>query len=250
MLWYKSWLETRWRFLIGLALLVCSAASTVLFYPQVLQLLPLVPKDPGGPLGERIRETAELIRDYRGYVWAKWYRENGMQWSTLFAILLGTAGVLSPAAGRMFTLSLPVSRRRVIAIRALTGLGELFVLALLPSLIIPLFSPAIGQTFSVAAAVVHTFCLFTTVSIFFFFAFLLSTMFDDVWRPLLIALGVAVVLSVLDRALPFPYGLYRVMSAEAYFRTAHVPWVGLLASAGISAALYFGAASNIVRRDF
>ena len=30
MLWYKSWLETRWRFLIGLVLLMLSACGTVL----------------------------------------------------------------------------------------------------------------------------------------------------------------------------------------------------------------------------
>jgi hypothetical protein len=32
MLWYKSWMETRWRFLIGLAVLMLSAASTVLVF--------------------------------------------------------------------------------------------------------------------------------------------------------------------------------------------------------------------------
>ena len=31
MLWYKAWLETRWRFLIGLAVLVCSAVAAVPF---------------------------------------------------------------------------------------------------------------------------------------------------------------------------------------------------------------------------
>ena len=41
MLWYKSWLETRWRFLIGLALLMLSACGTVLAYPAVQELLPL-----------------------------------------------------------------------------------------------------------------------------------------------------------------------------------------------------------------
>ncbi len=43
MLWYKSWLETRWRFIIGLVVLMCSAAGTVLAYPKVIKLMPLVP---------------------------------------------------------------------------------------------------------------------------------------------------------------------------------------------------------------
>ena len=41
MIWYKAWLETRWQFLIGLAVLLCSAASTVLIRPEMLKLLPL-----------------------------------------------------------------------------------------------------------------------------------------------------------------------------------------------------------------
>ena len=69
MLWYKAWLETRWRFLIGLVLLMCSAAGVVLVYPRVMQLLPLVPAaDAGGEIGRRIREGAVLAREYRGYV--------------------------------------------------------------------------------------------------------------------------------------------------------------------------------------
>ena len=58
MLWYKSWLETRWRFLIGLALLMLvglrPSCST---YPAVMRLLPLASAiDGGGEIGRRIRE--------------------------------------------------------------------------------------------------------------------------------------------------------------------------------------------------
>ena len=51
---------------------------------------------------------------------------------TLFAVLLGTGGLLSQASGggALFTLSLPVSRNRLLGVRAATGLAELLVLAL------------------------------------------------------------------------------------------------------------------------
>ena len=84
MLWYKSWLETRWRFLIGLGLSVCSAVSVVLFYPRMMELMALVPNvDVGGELGRKIRESVELAREYRGYVWTQWFGRNQMQMSTL-----------------------------------------------------------------------------------------------------------------------------------------------------------------------
>ena len=138
MLWYKSWLETRWRFLIGLALLMLlRLRHRARRIPKCMKLLPLAPRvDLSGELGRRIAEAVELSRSYRGYVWSQWFRQNMPQMWTLFAVLLGTGGLLSQASGggALFTLSLPVSRNRLLGVRAATGLAELLVLALVPSL--------------------------------------------------------------------------------------------------------------------
>src|SRR5258707_3470285 len=159
MLWYKAWLETRWRFLIGLGLVLCSAGATVFAYPKVLELLKMVPTaDLSGELGRRINEAAILARDYRGYVWSNWFRQNLMQMWTIFAVLLGTGGLLSQVSGggALFTLSLPASRPRLLAVRAATGLVELLVLAVVPSLLIPLLSPAVGPTSGLGGTLVHS----------------------------------------------------------------------------------------------
>src|SRR5215831_7949906 len=108
MLWYKSWLETRWQFLIGLVLLMCSAAGAVLAYPRVMKLIPLVPAlNFSGEIGRQIRESAELAREYRGYVWSEWFAKNLSEMWTFFAVLLGTGGLPSQASGdaALFTLS-------------------------------------------------------------------------------------------------------------------------------------------------
>ena len=251
MLWYKSWLETRWRFLIGLGMLICSAATLVLTYPQVIKLLPMVPTNLSGPLGERIREAAELSRSYRGYIWSQWFRQNLSQWSTLFAILLGTAALLVQSGGDLFTLSLPVSRARLLGVRAATGLAELFAIALIPSLLIPIVSPAIGESFGVGSAFLHGVCVFIATSVFFSIALLLSTVFSDAWRPLLITFAVALGLGLIDQFLRNPsFSLYGVMIAESYFRSGRVPWSGLLGSAAASMAFFCAAVVNIQRRDF
>jgi hypothetical protein len=255
MLWYKSWLETRWRFMIGLGLLMCSAAGVVLTYPKVLQLMPLVPNvDIGGELGRRIREAAELAREYRGYVWSQGFGLNLPQMITLFAVLLGTGGLASQGAGgaALFTLSMPASRTRLLGVRAAVGLAELLVLAVIPSLLIPLLSPAIGQTYGIGATLVHSACLFVAGAAFFSLALLLSTIFTDVWRPLLIALSVAIGLALGGEVLRdlSKYTIFGVMSGETYFRTRALPWGGLLAGAALSLALLYGAAVNFARRDF
>jgi ABC-2 type transport system permease protein len=255
MLWYKAWLETRWRFLIGLAVLMCSAAGVVLAYPRMVELMGMVPAiDTGGELGRQIRESLELARDYRGYVWSQWFLKNMSQQWVLFAALLGTGGLLSRHAGggTLFTLSLPVSRQRLFGIRAATGLAELLVLALVPSLLLPLLSPAVGHVYGLGDALIHASCLFVAGSVFFSLALLLSTVFNDMWRPWLIVVFGAVVLSLLEQMSHelSRYGLFRVISAESYFRGGNLPWLGLLAAAGVSVAALYAATTNITRRDF
>jgi ABC-type transport system involved in multi-copper enzyme maturation permease subunit len=232
-----------------------SAASTVLVYPEVVKLLPAVPKfDLGGEIGRRIAEAMELARDYRGYVWSQWFMQNMPQMWGLFAVLLGTGGLLSQASGggALFTLSLPASRNRLVGIRAATGLAELLVLAFVPSLLLPVLSPAIGQTYGIGDALVHSACMFTAGAVFFSLAFLLSTVFSDVWRPLLIVLCLVVVLAIFEQFFRdlSRYSLFRVMSAEVYFRGGGLPWLGLLASAAVSVAMLYASARNIARQDF
>src|SRR5438093_12928437 len=121
MLWHKAWLETRWRFIVGLVLLVFSACGSVLAYPRVDELLASAPKvEMGGVVGRQVREVLELAREYRGYIWAQFFRQNLIQMWTLFAVLLGSGSVLSQAfgGGTLFTLSLPATRSRLVAARA------------------------------------------------------------------------------------------------------------------------------------
>ena len=255
MLWYKSWLETRWRFVIGLVLLVLSACGTVLAYPRVMQLLSAAPRvDASGVIGRQISESVELARSYRGYVWSQWYGQNLMQLWTFFAMLLASGSALSPAygGGTLFTLSLPVTRQQLLGVRAATGLAELLLLAFVPSLLIPMLSPAVGQSYSVGDALVHGTCLFVAGAAFFSLAFLLSTVFSDLWRPLLIACSIAVVLSLVGQVFPdvSRYSIFSVMNGAVYFRGGGLPWLGLLAGAALSVAMLSVATRNIARQDF
>lgn len=255
MLWYKSWLETRWRFVIGLVLLALSAAAAVFAYPRVMQLMPLVPAiDVGGEIGRRIREAADLSRTYDGYVWSQWLRKNMTQMITLFAVLLGTGGLLSQASGggALFTLSLPASRGRLLGVRAATGLVELLLLAMVPPLLLPLLSPGVGETYAVQDALVHGACMFLAGAVFFSLASLLSTVFSDVWRPALIVCFAAGVLALCEPFVPAlsRYSIFRVMNGETYFRGRGLPWLGLLTSAGVSMATLYAAIRNIARQDF
>jgi hypothetical protein len=252
MLWYKAFLDTRGRFLVGLALLPCAAIFMVLTYPRVIALLPSVSGiDTSGPIGQQIGEAIDLARDYRGYVWSQWFRQTPTSTSALFAALLGTGGLVSASGGSLFMLSLPATRMQLMAVRAGSGLAQWLVLAVVSSLAIPLSSPAIAESYHVGTALVHALCVFTGGAVIYSLALFLSTLFGDLWRPWLIALAVAMPITFAEQmARSSTVGLSAAMTGEQYFRTGQLPWAALTVAAAASAALLYAAALNFARRDF
>ena len=256
MLWHKSWLDTRWQFLIGLVLVVLSACGAVITYPRVAHLMPVADSiNPGGGLiGREVREALELARTYRGYIWSQTFRQNLLQMATLFAALLGSGNpfLQGSKGASMFTLSLPVTRTRLLGVRAAAGLSELLALAVAPAIVLTVFSVGIGQSYSIVDAIAHAICLFFASSVFFSLAFLLSTQFTDLCRPWLLACGIAIVVGLCEMVVPQlgRHGIFAVMSGETYFRNGALPWLGLFASAAASATMLYVAAQNLARQDF
>src|SRR5438445_8142246 len=98
MLWYKSWLETRWPFLIGFCVLTVMAIGHVFEFRTVQSALPAAKaldlSQARGPIGDAIRRAIDVERDFRGFIWWQWFRQNLSQTGTFFAILLGIGGQL------------------------------------------------------------------------------------------------------------------------------------------------------------
>lgn len=256
MLWYKAWLDTRWRFVVGLMVLVVLGCGTAFDWAaaSAISARATDAMDTSTALGRRLKEAIELTRDYRGHVWLQWFRQNLSQVGTLVAALLGRGGIAAgtPNGSALFTLSLPISRAQLIGARAAVGFLQLFAIVLAASLVIPLMAPAVGQHYGLAETIVHCVCAFAAVAVFFSLALLLSTMFDDLWRPFLLTCALAVFLAVGELVLRdlSTYGVFRLMSGESYFRTGRVPWAGIAIVAVISAGLIGAAAVNLDRRDF
>lgn len=254
MLWHKAWLETRSRFFAGLAIITLMACGAVFTYPKVQSLMPqLSTVDPGTALGRTILEAAQLSRDYRGFIWSQWYRENLPEVWTIFAVLLAAGSPLAPGTkGSIFTLTLPVSRADVLWTRAAVGLTQLFAIALLPAFVIVLASPGVGQRYALTDVAVHTLCLFAGGTVFYGLSFLLSAMLDDLWRPLLGALAIAVALALTELLWSGAetLGLYRVMSGELYFRSGTLPWMGLTVSVGLALTMLYTATRIAAQRDY
>src|SRR5207245_2035776 len=121
-----------------------------------------------------------------------------------------------------------------------------------PSMLIPLLSPSIGESYAASSALVHGVCIFVGGAVFFSLAVLLSTVFTDFWRPLLVAFAIALVGGLFELVLvgPTRFGTFCTMTGENYFRTGEVPWAGLAANAAMAGAMLYGAGMNLARRDF
>jgi ABC-type transport system involved in multi-copper enzyme maturation permease subunit len=257
MLWQKAWLETRWRFVSALLILTVLAAGDVYEYLATQRLLPRINVTSAAPgdeilgVGAAIREAVELQKDFRGFIWYQVFRQNLTQMGVFFGIFLGCGGLISETSkgSALFTLSLPVTRKQIFSTRSGTGLAELAVVAMIPPLAISLLAPTIGQRFSITDALAHGLCIFVVGTVFFSLASFLSTLFADIWRPLLISIGIACFAVMLAVAAP-QWSIFSVMSGESYFRNGTLPWTGFLTSAVIAAALLYSAAETMERRDF
>ncbi len=254
MLRHKSWIDTRSRFLLGLGILLVFACGTALSFSAVQRLAASLPE--GITLGsdalqQELQESLELISTFPGYAWSEWFAGNSPLLLTIFAALLGSGSPLvKSGSGALFSLALPVSRRRWIFARAETGLAELFVLALAPGLAIVALAPLADGQFALLDAVVYGLCSFVVASLFFAVAVFFSTLFNDVWRPLLLTCVVAIALAAAETALSETHGLFQAMGGQSYFYDGALPWAELLLSAAGAAALIYAAAANIARRDF
>jgi ABC-2 type transport system permease protein len=253
MLWYKHWLETRWRFFTGLAVLTALSAVMVFTEPLTSSAMDNF-QDPGGMIGDILREQIAISKTYEGYVWVQWFGKNLLFGWILLAILIGVGGVVTESSrgGALFTLSLPVTRRRMLAVRAATGVSELAALALVPSLLIPLLSLLIGETYSVTETIVYVMLMVTGGIVFFAFSILLSTIFSDKMKPIVVGLVAVFILeaaSLLVRKFA-PYSITKIMSGASYFRTGELPWMGLAASLAVAAVMFYLSLRIVERRDF
>jgi hypothetical protein len=250
MLWYKAWVDTRWRFLLSLALLLVLACGSSLTFPQVRDFLgsmqlPVVPDE---ETAAAFRESLEFMRTFRGYAWSQWFSQSFPVLLTILAALLGSGNPLvKGGSGALFSLALPVARGRWIGTRAGTALGELFVIALVPSLAFAVLAPAVGEQFAVTEAIAYGLSAFAGASFFLGLAVLLSTLFNDVWRPLLLTCVGALVVAVV---VPHDYGLFQAMGGRSYFFSGTLAWPVLIVSAAGAAGLIYAATARIARRDF
>jgi hypothetical protein len=230
MLWYKGWLETRFKVLVVVA-----------FMGLILTL---------AYSGEGVRTPASI---------------NGFVISTMFLgvttpVLLAGAGITTQPAvkatkglhGSMhFTLSLPVSRLGLLAVRA--GLGWLEMAAVFGAWCCALWIlfPVLREVATAAELFEHEVAFVACASGLYAINVLLATFLDDLWRTYgsMIASGALWWLSN-HTPLPASANIFRAMGEASPLFAHTMPWTAMAFSFGLTATLFLAALKIVQAREY
>ena len=240
----KAWSESRNRFFASLGLLLILVGYSVLGGPQFLQGLAI--NHPDEPL------------PYSGYIWMILFDFYLQGFWIACAFILGLGGIWRERATGVaaFTLSLPVTRKDLVLIRAAVAILESFVIALIPCLLIPLFSSVTGNHYPLAQSL--AFALFLVVGglVFVGLSVLLSLLFDGEYTAFVFGMcAIAIVFFAFKARSIHRWSIFDVMSGARHIDlTTHlllsIPWLGLTISVLISILLLSASVQITRSQDF
>jgi hypothetical protein len=218
MLLYKGWLETRWRML--------SALGWVGFC-----LLPWVPESDSGRAAVLTGMIAILLAGAGTVTQVPLRATKGLHGSTLF------------------TLSLPVSRFRLLAARA--GLGWLEMTAAIAAWYAGVWFLYPKAIATVAVTLESAGVLVVCASCLYAVTLLLATFLDDQWR-LWCSMSVFAALWWLSNHTRFPASanVFRAMGDGLPLVTHTMPWTAMAFSLELAAILFFAALKVVQLREY
>lgn len=257
MLFYKAWLESRIRFFAGLLAVVAVCIVYIRLHPI---LIPGWVMAMGQPKEPKPWWLSLGIHEYGFYLWHFLFENKLQQVLVLFAVLFGLGGLSREGTTgvALYSLGLPISRRRWLISRILVALMESGVLALSAVLAVAGASASIHQPFSLREVSLHCALMFAGAIVFTAVGILLSSLFrgEQLAQLLIVALLLLpyVILQEFNRG-PHPswqnfVNIAGVLSGPWNLTWASIPWVGLVVAWLLAGALFWLSAFQGDRVDF
>jgi ABC-2 type transport system permease protein len=184
MLWYKAWLETRSRFLLSLLNIVALCSFNVYHGNE------------GAMPYTKLEYYYIVLHGGHSMLCMLW---------VLAVTLLAMGGLLrEKAVGTApFTLALPVSRARLVAVRISMVLGQAMALIIVPWTAMFLIGTLNGKAHSLQQAFFHIVLLAGGGVVFLGTALLISSLVEGEYTAPLVSFGVLIAISALLRNSPF-----------------------------------------------
>jgi hypothetical protein len=235
MLWFKGWLESRYRLLFSLAFFG-------IFLIQARVMSGTAP-----PEGVK-QDPLKVFAITQVFLVA-----------TLCSMVAGAGIVTQPAlqgtkglhGSMVFTLSMPVSRFRLLAVRAAIGwlemAGGIATMSFALWIVFPVVRAAatLPEMFDYAAA------LIACGSALYFISVLLATFLEEQWRVWgsLLAMG-ALWWLFTKTSLPPSLSIFRAMGEGSPLFTHAMPWLAMGVSTGLAAICFFAALKIVQLREY
>jgi hypothetical protein len=235
MFWYKGWLETRFKllFLVGFATLL-------LFFQYSVRNAATPPGGKNPALGFVMFSTPGLV--------------------LMLCAILGGAGIATQPSfqaskglhgSMLFTLSLPVSRLRLLAIRASIGWLEVAGVVVALCCGMWLVSPVFRAMSTFAEMMEYAGTLIACATALYCLSVLLATFLDDQWRAWGTMLAsVALWWLSINTPLPASANIFRAMREGSPLLAHTVPWTAMAFSLGLAAILFFAAMKVVQTREY
>lgn len=227
MLWYKNWLETRWRLAFGAAIYT---AELILMHGRV-----------GASANVAVAIGA------LSFLWI------------FSSVMFAGTGIKTQSAGlstmkglhgsTYFTLSLPVSRFTLFGVRTIFGLAQLGVTIVLVHLALWVDLPILRAGITAPDALRYGLATFACCLVFYCLSALLAVYFDSSWQLYgsMIAIGGS---WWLTRNFQSDFNLFRVFRDGNPLLTHMIPWPAMTTSFAISAILLLVTLMVIQTQDF
>jgi hypothetical protein len=230
MLWYKGWLETRLRLLFSIALV-----------SLVLYLLPWTrnAEAKGAPVFLQTTIPTFMV------MFCAMLAGAGIATQPPFQVTKGLHGSM------LFTLSLPVTRLRLLAVRAAVGWLELAAMIGFLCCELWLAIPVVRTSATPFFMCEYAATLIVCFSSIYFLSVLLATFLEDQWRVQGTVLAVAGWWWLYHRvSLPVSTDIFQAMGKASPLFAHTMPWPAMEFSLVLAAILFFAALKVVQIREY
>ena len=239
LLWLKGWLETRFRLLFVLGVYVACLLGFRIFRSAPPHTFAAM------NAADQLKAATEDGLASYAVLWAAiMFAGAGIATQTALQMTKGLPG------STLYTLSLPVSRLRLLATWAslswlvLAGFTSVLCCGLWMTL------PMLRATVAPDGIVRYAVALIVCSSGLYGISVLLATFLDDIWRFWGSAVAFGCLWWLQDHAMPASANIIRAMSGGSPLVSQTVPWTAMAVSLGLAAILFLMALKIVQRREY
>ncbi|HEX2661696.1 MAG TPA: ABC transporter permease subunit [Candidatus Acidoferrum sp.] len=176
----------------------------------------------------------------------------------LVVVLLGMGGIVRERAlgTSSLTLSLPVSRVRLLGVRVVMGVLQAIALAVAPWVTVLVVSRIAGLHVLITQVGLYVLLLVGGGLVYFAMAVLVSSLVIGEYTAPAIAFGVVLLNAIIFDAWLRRFNVWRLVTGDfsidktTYLLSTHLPWLGILASLSVGVLMVLASTIVVQRREF